>query len=184
MKIGILGWGSLCWDPRTLNILDDHWSLQGPELPIEFARISVDKRLTLVILPGSDVVRTLYAISTFQNLDEAIEDLRTREGTSTQRIGFYNFETSVYRTRDANRGIIPNIQEWNKSACVDAVIWTDLPDKFVPDKDLTLYNIEKFLLSLTSFELSAATEYIEKTPIQVQTTLRGGIQEIINTLKI
>ncbi len=47
-KIGIIGWGSLIWDPRGLPI-KCKWHKNGPELPIEFSRISQDGRLTLVI---------------------------------------------------------------------------------------------------------------------------------------
>jgi hypothetical protein len=48
MKIAVLAWGSLIWDPDTLKVADD-FSLSGPCLPIEFSRISKGERLTLVI---------------------------------------------------------------------------------------------------------------------------------------
>ncbi len=38
MKIAILGWGSLIWDRRDLQIAGD-WQQGGPVLPIEFSRI-------------------------------------------------------------------------------------------------------------------------------------------------
>jgi len=44
MKIAILGWGSLIWDARLLSInttlFDNGWSSDGPDLPIEFSRVS------------------------------------------------------------------------------------------------------------------------------------------------
>jgi hypothetical protein len=42
MKIAIVGWGSLIWDPRDLH-------LATAILPIEFSRISDNGRLTLVV---------------------------------------------------------------------------------------------------------------------------------------
>jgi len=45
-KIIVLGWGSLIWDPRELKIKNSEWQKDGPNLPIEFARISQDGRLT------------------------------------------------------------------------------------------------------------------------------------------
>ena len=48
MKIAILGWGSLVWNPRNLSIINSAWHPDGVLLPIEFARISRDGRLTLV----------------------------------------------------------------------------------------------------------------------------------------
>ena len=50
MKIAILSWGSLLWQPKDLQFNQEiGWSNNGPMLPIEFARISKDGRLTLVI---------------------------------------------------------------------------------------------------------------------------------------
>jgi hypothetical protein len=43
MKIAILGWGSLVWDPRELNVADE-FNVVGPTLPIEFCRISGNQR--------------------------------------------------------------------------------------------------------------------------------------------
>jgi hypothetical protein len=48
MKIAVLGWGSLIWQPRELRISLPIWKTDGPELPVEFARVSMDGRLTLV----------------------------------------------------------------------------------------------------------------------------------------
>ena len=61
MKIAILGWGSLIWNPRILKVAGD-WTLDGPTLPIEFSRISDNDRLTLVIdeMDGTELV-TRYA---------------------------------------------------------------------------------------------------------------------------
>lgn len=49
MKIACLGWGSLIWNPGDLKIKTEDWFSGGPILPIEFVRISTDKRVTLVI---------------------------------------------------------------------------------------------------------------------------------------
>ena len=46
MKIAVLGWGSLIWDPKELDA-NNEWNNDGPFLPIEFARISNNGRLTL-----------------------------------------------------------------------------------------------------------------------------------------
>jgi hypothetical protein len=48
MKVLVLAWGSLVWDPGALR-LASNWMEGGPVLPIEFSRISDDGRLTLVI---------------------------------------------------------------------------------------------------------------------------------------
>ena len=41
MNIAVIGWGSLIWSLRTLQI-EPSWHTGGPMLPIEFARKSID----------------------------------------------------------------------------------------------------------------------------------------------
>ena len=51
MIIAILGWGSLIWEPKELEFdRKIGWLENGPILPIEFARISNNKRLTSLLL--------------------------------------------------------------------------------------------------------------------------------------
>lgn len=85
MKIIILGWGSLIWCPGGLRI-KTRWHGDGPSLPIEFARISQDDRLTLVIQPGSAGQSTYWAVSEFTDLKEARQNLKTREKTKSSDI--------------------------------------------------------------------------------------------------
>src|SRR4051812_6853424 len=91
MKIAVLGWGSLVWKPERLRTTV-HFSNDGPTLPIEFCRTSMDGRLTLVINEtyGASCV-SYHAESSFRNLKAAIENLRIREGMPTaRRVGFIN----------------------------------------------------------------------------------------------
>ena len=83
MRIAVLAWGSLVWQPRN-----DHgelsmaggWQTDCPELPIEFARISSDGRLTLIITPGyPHSSRVLWAVSGLDDLDAAAANLTARE---------------------------------------------------------------------------------------------------------
>lgn len=181
MKIAVLGWGSLIWDQRNLQIDDNRWHPKGPLLPIEFGRVSGGSRLTLIIKPGWQEVITLYAISAFDNLAEAIENLRDREGTSKDRIGFYNFLNGENHLRPANQGIVPALISWGKDSDIDSVIWTDLPPNFTDKTDLAfnLDGITTFFRDLNETELSSARIYVENTPPQVDTRFRSGIQLII-----
>ena len=59
MKIFFLGWGSLIWFPDNLSKKGE-WYRDGPCLPVEFARISNNGRLTLVLYLYADRVRVLW----------------------------------------------------------------------------------------------------------------------------
>lgn len=87
----------LIYDPGCLKIQTVEWKKDGPKLPIEFARISSDKRITLVIHTHyfedeSKWVTTYWNNLDVSDIDEARENLRQREGCpSLKPIGFvYN----------------------------------------------------------------------------------------------
>src|SRR5438105_135185 len=102
MRIAVLGWGSLIWNPRELR-LASHWHPDGPLLPIEFARISGSRdgppRLTLVFRQEADKVRTLWAQSGLDKLDDAIENLAKREHTTTEKVGYVKHGDQPLETR-------------------------------------------------------------------------------------
>ncbi|PWS32627.1 hypothetical protein [Pedobacter paludis] len=181
MKIAVLGWGSLIWDKRNLSIADGKWHENGPALPIEFARISSDGRLTLVIKPNWTDVVTLYAISLFDDIDHAVENLRAREGTVVENIGYYNFSNGEKRVREANESILPRLQSWAVEIGIDAVIWTDLSPNFsirlkIP---FNMENIKKYLNGVESGTFKIAKGYIDNAPKQVDTRFRRDIGEFL-----
>ena len=83
MKIAILAWGSVVWKPGSLkDHLENNAKFEqgGPELPIEFSRVSDDGRLTLVIdEEHGRKVTTFVATSSRSELLEARDDLMHRE---------------------------------------------------------------------------------------------------------
>src|SRR5437867_4111962 len=127
MKIACLGWGSLVWDPRSLHIRSG-WFRDGPFLPIEFARESKDKRVTLVITPGSALVRSLWALSSLDSLDAAKADLALREDIKIENI---KHSIGVWRRDDQKQeGLDPEIAQWGLRLNLDAAIWTQLKPRF------------------------------------------------------
>ena len=60
MKIAVLAWGSLVWDPGDLQVAAD-FAPNGPLVPIEFCRASRDGRLTLVIDERFGALCTTYS---------------------------------------------------------------------------------------------------------------------------
>ena len=175
MKIVVLGWGSLIWNPRNLKI-DRNWHTDGPYLPVEFARISQDGRLTLVLFPNIDNTRVLWTFMKVTGLKEAIENLRKREKTPPQKIGFVDVTTGESRCN-----VIPDItneiREWAKTKNIDAIIWTDLCSNFKEktSKEFTDDNVIEYLKTCKVKE--KAKEYIQKTHPQIKTKMRKVIEE-------
>lgn len=178
MKIAILGWGSLIWQPKDLKFdTNIGWKENGPVLPIEFARISKDGRLTLVITPNGTDVPTLYSVSSFDNLDLAVLNLTVREGSGRMSIGSYNKSKDEFFPIDFS--FKENIKKWISSTDFDAVIWTDLPENWEirNEEKVVIKTIDpndriNYLQNLKGSESALAEEYIRNTPKQIATTYR------------
>jgi hypothetical protein len=177
MKIVFLGWGSLIWDPRDFQRIGE-WYGDGPRLPVEFARISKDERLTLVLYPNVDRVQVLWAYAEVNSLDQAVEDLRQREGTKQSLIGFDSIKENKSRCQIVPE-ILNEIRGWATKKKLDAVVWTDLPSNFKEKrrKEFNENNVIEYLKSLQGEEQQKAREYIEKAPLQIMTKMRHIIKK-------
>ena len=176
MEIAVLAWGSLVWNPQELRVAAP-WHEDGPYLPLEFARISSDGRLTLVIYPGAKVVPVLWARSTFDDLNGAIENLHTREGRpGLKRIG--RWVSGEVVTVDEGFGesdfYLKAIAEWGKAKQLDAVIWTGLASNFQAKqgRELSKESAREYILSLSQAVRDATLEYIRNAPVQIETEFR------------
>lgn len=184
MNIAILGWGSLIWDPRDLNF-DGRWRENGPRLPIEFARISSGGRLTLTITPGRPLVPVLWTMSTEHTLAAARENLARREGSSVSQIGVWRPGGQPIEAQREQALIASQLERWwereGKSLPIDAVIWTDLGPHFqtATRRDFHFLNALNFLKGLNDAEWAAASEYILRTPAQVATAMRPGLETFV-----
>lgn len=178
-KIACLGWGSLIWDlgcppiPTYGGWLDD-----GPTLKIEFSRISEsrNKALTLVIDKenGSDCC-VQYVMSSRLNPDDAICDLRSREGTSLKNIGYVFVDGS--RKNNGNPEDIQIIRKWAIAKNFDVVIWTNLPSNFNTEKGKPFVKAAiEHIQCLTKEGKSKAAEYVWRAPDLVKTPLRDALQ--------
>tara|TARA_R110002124_G_C8732034_1_gene496703 strand:+ start:44 stop:577 length:534 start_codon:yes stop_codon:yes gene_type:complete len=175
MKIAILGWGSLIWNPEILNFdKERNWIETGPILPIEFSRISRNGRLTLVITKNGSDVQTLYAYSSEITLDNALQNLRKREGTTLKNIGYYIKSSEQFFPSDFE--FKQNILDWINNNDIDAVIWTNLNENW---NDKTQNRLE-YLETLDKERKELTKEYIQNTPEQIKTTLRKQIEDKLN----
>jgi hypothetical protein len=181
MQIAVIGWGSLIWCPGSLRI-KTRWRPDGPALPIEFARISRDGRLTLVIHPGSPELRTYWAISEFPTLIEARENLTTREGADLKDI---HSATAQDPKEAATSEAAARITVWLKNQeDLQAAIWTGLSSNWNHrrGRPFTPEDAAEYLRELEEAKDQAtaayerAREYMRNAPPQTQTRVRKMMQ--------
>lgn len=178
-SIALLGWGSLLWDPRPeFDEQHEAWQPDGPVLPIEFSRISETRQqaLTLVLDNANGATcKVAYAPSRRRNLNDAICDLRCREGTTWRNIGFYFADGSASQAHDAS--ILGIISEWAKNMKFDAVVWTALESNFTKIKgaSFSVAKAVEHVSSLGSEGKTAAFEYVTRSPEFVVTPLKTAL---------
>lgn len=178
-KIALLGWGSLLWDKRPE--FDEHheeWQPEGPMLPLEFSRYSTSRNgaLTLVIDPANGAqCRSAFAMSTRRDPDDAIADLRCREGSVMRRMG--------YHFRDGSRQCQPPVPDtippWAALHDIDVVVWTGLPSNFEEKvkKPFSVENAKDHLQSLPDEAKVGALKYIRQSRDLVVTPLRTALAQ-------
>lgn len=182
MKIAILGWGSLLWDKRP-EFNDNHadWQFDGPTLKIEFSRVSATRNgaLTLVLdAKNGEKCQVAYAFSKRKNPDDAICDVRNREGTILKNIGYYFADKS--RMQDLNKEVLNIIQNWALEKKIDVVIWTALESNFQnKSKFKKIFSIQEALCHIQALDREGkanAAEYVWRSPAFVKTPLREALQ--------
>lgn len=183
MKTAIIGWGSLLWDDRPQ--FDQHhgqWYFDGPLLRLEFSRISVrrDRALTLVLerAIGAEC-QVAYTISRREAPQHAIEDLRIREGATSEQVGVYRKKSD----RSDKGGSVPDvIRNWADSTDFDVVIWTALPNNFQElsstSEPFSIPAAIAHLQSLPSHAQICAAQYVFEAPSFIRTPLRTHLEQI------
>jgi len=178
MRIAVLGWGSLYWDRRELRARDG-WHTNGPVLPIEFARVSRDRRLTLVLFEQAEGVQVLWAEMDVTTVNEAIVNLSQREETNENNIGCVDLHNPTNNKCRVTR-VLDVIREWAQDNNLDTVIWTDLPPNFheKTGRDFNESNVITYLSSdLDDDSRKKAEEYVRGAPPQIRTRMRCKIEE-------
>jgi hypothetical protein len=183
MKIAVLGWGSLIWSPRNLRI-KTKWRSDGPRLPIEFARISRDGRVTLVILPRAKKQAVYWALSAFDDLGKARQNLKEREGSESKDIHWFTAKGET--AADIPETVIRSVRSWLRShQQVNAVIWTGLTTNWQEKRGQKFASKDavRYLKELkpdrdgaeTTF--NRAQEYVKNAPSLIQTRVRRAMQQ-------
>ena len=173
--IACLGWGSLIWYPRELPI-QRSWFEDGPLVRVEFVRKSRNNRITLVLHEAAKPVRSLWALMTVDDLDEAKKKLAAREGISDE-----NVETGIKSwSQDCSnpeQRCILDLDAWAKSRSIDHVIWTALGWKFKgSDEPPSSKQVIQHVAGLRGCERDHAEEYVRLAPRQIHTKYRRDIE--------
>lgn len=190
MEIAILAWGSLVWRPthcgETLALqVPGQWAKDGPSLPVEFARISRDGSLTLVVVPDyPHHVTTLWSVSAHQELEPAIRNLATRECITENLASIHGVRKDGSRTGSVDERIASIVLDWLLARpTLGAAIWTGLgtqpsrwrdrgyAEGFTPDNALS------YLRSVQDDETHPVHEYMRRTPAQIRTPVRQRASE-------
>ena len=187
MKIAILGWGSLIWDPRKLQLATE-WMKGGPILSIEFSRISDNGRLTLVIdeQHGADVP-TRYALSSLGDVDEAVSDLQKREGTPNRnRIGFVGIASgrTSKRARTKHPVACERVRAWAGEKKFDGVVWTALGPNFEEKagEPFSADAAARYVNHLAEETKALALAYIQNAPAEIITPVRKRLEAELGLL--
>jgi hypothetical protein len=170
-----LGWGSLIWNPGVLPIAKD-WFCDGPLLPIEFARVSNDGRLTLVVTAGAPTLPVLWSSLGVHSLESAANALAARENIKPENVRYSIGAWS--RTQRSRHSEVDVIAQWASQRNVDAVVWTALKPGF-PESRGVLPTVDQAVAHLRGLEGQArasAEEYVRRTPPQIRTPFRMAIE--------
>jgi hypothetical protein len=171
-----LGWGSLIWNPDGLPI-KGAWREDGPTLPVEFARMSRDLRLTLVLTPGAAAVPVLWAEMTSPTIGDAVAALAYREGVKGKSSSERNIGRWPAPLGNSYIGMT-EIEAWAEVRRCDGVVWTALSPRFPKDGHVpTDREAVTYLQGLRGKARTVAEEYVRKTPSQVRTANRKAIEK-------
>lgn len=170
-----LGWGSLIWCQKQLPVRGS-WHTDGPALPVEFARESRDRRITLVLCEGHAAIDVLWAELDVSTLDDAKQALAVREGVNERNIAN---SIGYWTANGASRHLgAEAIGQWASQSQIAGIVWTALKPKIgeeyrVPRRDEVIAHLG----ALDGIARDAAEEYIRVAPRQIATSYRSAIEQ-------
>lgn len=179
-RVAIIAWGSLPWQPTARGATlatEPVWHLDGPRLPVEFARIAPDGRLTLIVVAGyPDRVTTLWAPSIHDDIHVARHNLAQREGAPE-----HAFIHGITTDGDVLGAVADDVgsvvHSWLRKTHVDAALWTGFGHanhrwRRSGFEGFSLDAAAGYLTRLRGQSRRAATDYIRNAPPQTDTPFR------------
>jgi hypothetical protein len=188
--IAIVAWGSLVWRPTNCGVTlqlrsAGQWEQDGPSLPVEFARISRDGCLTLVVVPDyPHRVTTLWSVSAQHDLVMAIQNLAGRECITENLESIHGVDRDGNSIGTVDAGIASAVHGWlSQRPSLGAAIWTGLgtqPSRWRGhgyDAGFTADNALSYLRSLEDDQSHPAFDYMRRAPEQITTPVRRRAHE-------
>lgn len=185
VRIALLGWGSLLWEGGPeFDKYHDEWKSDGPQVQLEFSRISKTRlgALTLVVDREHGVPTTVaWCFSTRLRVEDAMCDLRCREGTTLDNIGRLDLPviSPAANGETANNVVEDPMVVWAKSKGIGVVIWTALSSNFASKRKIgfSVGAAVSYVKTLPPEGKVKAAEYVWRAPEFVQTPVRGALQQ-------
>lgn len=179
--IAVIGWGSLIWDLENLTPhVQGPWRMRaGPELPLEFSRISPKRKRALAVcidLMDGRPCQTSVIASKRASMVEARRDLARRERAPDGFIGGFCGQTGQTFGRPQ---IVFKIAQWCRTSGWGGAVWTDLHPTFTAETGLTFSTDTAlgYLQTLEEEALDEAVRYIEHAPATTSTRLRRHLRD-------
>lgn len=183
-KIAILAWGSLLTNNvKFNNPIVEKWLPNGPEVKLEFSRISNDGRLTPVIDEKSAVAAPVYyGFSTENSVGKAVKAFSRLEGISEERISVLNAkESKANKCSERHAQTTQEIYNWAMENNIDAVIWNGLGRKF-KEKVGSSFTVERAIAYYNSMDKKLKTafvKYVKALPKEVKTPFRDSLTRLV-----
>jgi hypothetical protein len=177
--IGILGWGSLCYDWHGLSLAQPvKWRLVGPTLPIEFSRISKAGERTDILTAVIDEkdgenIPTRISVSALPSLDAVRSELKIREG-GTREAWIASLDRGGTQVGQVSVEVAHRIRDWLLTSPYEAVVWTAIPPDF-GGQSFTVAAAIKHFHDLDPVKKEGARRYIAWAPDEVDTPLRRAL---------
>ena len=124
-------------------------------------------------------VETFYTLSRRKDPRDAVCDLRSREGTTFQKIGFTEIgDTRQEQSRDT--AVTRIIKDWAIQRSIQVIVWTDLESNFQKKKSIEFSSEAALdhLKDLSPDGIREAVTYIVRTTQQVNTRFRQWLKNV------
>ena len=147
-------------------------------LPVEFARVAADGRVTLVLLEGAQPVRSLWSLTMSKHIESARRALGAREGVRDECV---EESIGMWTPDQRSSGVaIGTIAAWADRMGLDGVVWTDLqpgkPGARGQSEALSADQVVTHLRGLDASTQRNAEEYIRRAPVQIDTDTRRRVE--------